>query len=365
MARFARSRRARAAAGRWRSGRRLAAGVLALSLLFSACGGGDETPTEKAADLVADEEAQETTTTEAPKVMAPLSGRPIDEDTSRRAAVSIKVDNSPQGRPQAGLEKADIVFEEKVEGGVTRFIAVYQSQDSELVGPIRSLRTTDRPVVSAFRGVFAFSDGVAFTLNRLKGAPVVAVTERDEAAAFVNPKGRRRPFATFAATARLRREAGDDAQPPATAFPFLAEGEAFAPAGAVPATTASINYGGSTSGSFEWDAATGTWLRSSNGRPHLLVDGERLAFKNVIIQKVGYRKVGYNDSSRHPVEEAVVVGEGEAIVLSGGKQTKARWSKATPEAMTTFTDAAGTPVKLLPGSTMIALAPKTAPISIA
>ena len=342
----------------------MCAALLAGSLLFSACGGDDDTPTEEAADLVADEEAQETTTTEAPKVMAPLSGQPIDEETSRRAAVSIKVDNSPSGRPQAGLEKADLIIEEKVEGGVTRFIAIYQSQESELVGPIRSLRTTDRPVVSAFRGVFAFSDGVAFTLNRLKGAPVVSVTERDDPDAFVNPKGRRRPFATFAATARLRREAGADAPPPAAAFAFLAEGEAFAPAGAAPAAKASINYGGSTSGSFEWDAATGTWLRSSNGRPHLLVDGERLAFKNVIIQKVGYRKVGYNDSSKHPVEEAVVVGEGDATVLSGGKQVKARWSKTSPEAMTTFTDVAGAPIKLVAGPTMVALAPTSAPISI-
>ena len=346
--------------------RRIWAALLAGSLLFGACGGDDkETPTEEAADLVADEEAQETTTTEPPKVQAPLSGRPVAEDTAKRAAVSIKVDNSPQGRPQAGLEKADIVVEEKVEGGVTRFIAIYQSQESELVGPIRSLRTTDRPVVSAFRGVFAFSDGVAFTLNRLKGAPVVAVTERDDAAAFVNPKGRRRPFATFAATARLRREAGADAEAPAAAFPFLAEGEAFAPSGAAAAVKASINYGGSTTGSFDWDVATGTWLRSSNGRPHLLVDGTRLAFSNVIIQKVGYRKVGYNDSSKHPVEEAVVVGEGEAIVLAGGKQVKGKWSKTSPEAMTTFTDASGSPIKLLAGPTMIALAPTSAPITIA
>jgi hypothetical protein len=346
--------------------RRFLAGLVAGALLLGACGGGDKkvTPTEKAADLVADEQAQETTTTAAPKVMAPLSGRPIDEDAAKRAVVSVKVDNSPSGRPQAGLEKADLIVEEKVEGGVTRFIAIFQSQESELVGPIRSLRTTDRPVVSAFRGVFAFSDGVAFTLNRLKGAPVVTVTERDDAAAFVNPKGRHRPYATFAATARLRREAGADAQPPAAAFPFLAEGEAFAPAGATPATKASINYGGSTTGSFDWDAATGTWQRSSNGRPHLLVDGTRLAFSNVIIQKVGYRGVGYNDSSKHPVDEAVVVGEGDAIVLSGGKQVKARWSKPSNEAMTTYTDSSGAPIKLIAGPTMIALAPTSAPISV-
>ena len=342
-----------------------AALIVAGTLLVGACSGGDEpTPTEEAVELVEDEAAQETTTTTEPKVQAPLSGLPVTEEAAGRAAVSIKVDNSNDGRPQAGLEKADIIFEEKVEGGVTRFIAVYQSQESELVGPIRSLRTTDRPVVSAFRGVFAFSDGVAFTLNRLKGAPVVAVTERDDAAAFINPKGRRRPYATFATTARLRREAGDGAQPPAGAFPFLSEGQAFAPEGATPATKASINYGGKTTGAFEWDEATGRWQRSSNGTPHLLVDGTRLSFTNVIIQKVGYRKVGYNDSSKNPVEEAVVVGEGEAFVLAGGKQVKARWSKASPEAMTVFTDAGGAPISLLPGPTMIALAPTTAPISI-
>ena len=343
----------------------MAAALFAGSLLFSACGGGDgPTPTEEATDLVADVEAQETTTTAPPKVKAPLSGQPVDDEAADRPAVSVKVDNSSDGRPQAGLEKADLVFEEKVEGGVTRFIAVFQSQDSELVGPIRSLRTTDRPVVSAFRGVFAFSDGVSFTLNRLKGAPVVAVTERDDGAAFINPKGRRRPYATFATTARLRREAGADAEPPAAAFPFLTEGQAFAPSGATPATTARIDYGGKTTGAFEWDEATGRWQRSSNGTPHLLVDGTRLSFTNVIIQKVGYRKVGYNDASRNPVEEAVVVGEGDAIVLAGGKQVKARWSKASPEAMTTFTDAAGAPIPLLAGPTMIALAPTTAPISI-
>lgn len=344
--------------------RRLSAALLAGSLLIGACGGDDPTPTEEAVDLVEDEAAQETTTTTERRVQAPLSGLPVAEDAATRAAVSVKVDNSSDGRPQSGLEKADIIFEEKVEGGVTRFIAIFQSQESELVGPIRSLRTTDRPVVSAFRGVFAFSDGVAFTLNRLKGAPVVAVSERIDSSAFIIPKGRRRPYATFATTTRLRKEAGDDAAAPAPAFPFLTEGQAFAPAGAVPATKASINYGGKTTGAFEWDAATGKWQRSSNGTPHLLVDGTRLAFSNVIIQKVAYRKVGYNDSSKHPVEEAVVVGEGEAIVLSGGKQVKVRWSKSSPEAMTSFTDAAGAPVALVAGPTMIALAPTSAPISI-
>lgn len=347
-----------------RSHRRAGAAILIAALVLGACGGDQKSATEKAAELVADENALATTTTEAPKRPAPLTGRPIDSTDASRVVVTVKVDNSPEGRPQAGLEKADIIFEERVEGGVTRFIAVFQSRDSELVGPIRSLRTTDRAVVSAFGGVFVFSDGIAFTLSRLKGAPVSVVSERDGAAPFTYPKGKRRPFATFGATARLRKEGKDGAEAPPSAFSFLVKGEAFEPAGVAPATTASINYGGRTTGSFEWDEATGTWLRSTNGSPHLLADGTRLAFSNVIVQKVPYRSVGYKDSTRHPVEEAMVVGQGEAVVLSGGKQVKARWSKPSAEAVTVFTDSTGAPIELVAGSTMIALAPTTAPITI-
>jgi hypothetical protein len=344
--------------------RRAGALVVVTGLLLAGCGGAKKTATEKAADLAGDPKEQATTTTEAPKIPAPLTGKPMDIDAATRPAVSVKVDNSPDGRPQAGLDKADVIFEEKVEGGVTRFISVFQSRDSELVGPIRSLRTTDPAIVSAVGGVFVFSDGVAFSLKRLKGAPVKTVSERSASAAFTYPKGRHRPYATFGATPRLRKEAGKDAKAPPALFDFLADGEAFAPAGVAPAIKASINYGGRTTALFEFDAATSTWLRSTNGTPHLLSDGSRLAFTNVIIQSVPYRKVGYNDSSGTPVDEAGVVGAGDAIILVGGKQVKAKWSKASPTAVTAFTDSAGVRIKLLPGNTIVTLPPIGAPITV-
>lgn len=343
--------------------RRLTACVALAGLLVAGCGR-DKDPSDEAADFAASEEQQATTTTEAPKVAAPLNGRPVDAEVAMRPAVSVKVDNSPDGRPQAGLDDADVVFEEKVEGGVTRFIAVFQSKDSELVGPIRSLRTSDPAIVSAVGGVFVFSDGVAFSLRRLKGAPVTVVSERGDAAAFTYPKGRRRPYATFGATARLRKEAGKDARPPQPLFAFLAPAEAFAPAGVAPAVKATINYGGRTTATFDFDQATSTWLRSTNGTPHLLTTGARLAFTNVIIQKVPYRPVGYNDSSGTAVDEAGVVGRGEAIVLVGGQQVKATWSKASATAPTVYTDASGAPIKLLMGNTTVALPPTSGAVTV-
>lgn len=337
--------------------------LVVLATLLPGCSDG-KSPTEKAADLVGDKDKQATTTTEEPKVAAPLSGKPVAGDVARRPAVIVKVDNSPDGRPQAGLDNADVIFEEKVEGGVTRFVTVFHSRDTELVGPIRSLRTSDPAIVAAVGGVFAFSGGAPVSLRRLKGVPVKVVSEGEGGGPFIYPKGRRRPYATFAATERLRKEAARDASSPPALFPFLPGAEAFAPAGVAPATKASVNYGGRTTGSFDFDATTATWLRSTNGTPHLLADGSRLAFSNVIIQFVPYKGAGYRDSSGTTVDEALVVGSGDAIVLVAGKQVKAKWAKATPTSVTTFTDSTGTPIRLLAGTTLVALPPVGAPVSV-
>ena len=72
----------------------------------------------------------------------------------------IKVGDDPKARPQAGLDKADVVYEERVEGNVVRFLAVFQSQDAKSVGPIRSVRSTDVGVVGAIGGVFVYSGGI-------------------------------------------------------------------------------------------------------------------------------------------------------------------------------------------------------------
>lgn len=329
--------------------------LLVAAVVLGACSSGDDGGRVEAA-ATDDTVARPTTTTAPPRVAATLTGLPVPPEELSRAAVSVKVDNSPQGRPQAGLDKADVIFEEKVEGGVTRFIAVYHSQEADLVGPIRSLRTSDPAIVSALGGVFVFSDGVAKSLSRLKGAPVSTVSEREGAGPFTYPRGKVRPWATFGATSKLRKAGGSDKTPPPL-FPFLAGGEAFAPAGAAPATKATIDFGGRTSAGVEWDAASGRWLRLTNGAAHMLNDGSRLSFTNVVIQKTPYKSVGYNDSAGNKVDEAVVVGSGDAIVLVYAKQVKARWSKPSPTAVTTYTDLNGAPIKLKPGNTLVVLPP--------
>ena len=331
---------------------------LLLALVAGGCssGGGDD----GAGPTTTVEET--TTTTEPPRVAAPLAGTLIAPETAARPVVSIKVDNTEAARPQAGLGQADLLYEARVEGGNSRMVAVFHSQDSELVGPIRSVRTSDGPIVAPFGGVFAFSDGVDGVVNGVRALPVKTVYEMLGGAPFIYPPGRNRPLKTFAATTRLREEAATGAAPP-KAFEFRGDGEPLS--GAAPAAKASFAFGQRSVVVFDFDAASNRWLRTSNGTPHTLEGGARLGFANVILQTVPYRSAGYRDSAGSVVDEAVSVGSGDAILLSGGAQLKVRWTKASTTATTQFTDAAGAPVKLATGSTWIGLVPAGIAVTIA
>ncbi|HVE45408.1 MAG TPA: DUF3048 domain-containing protein [Acidimicrobiales bacterium] len=303
-------------------------------------------------------------TTVAPRP-APLTGLILSDGTiADRPAVVVKVDNSPSARPQAGLDKADVVIEEKVEGAITRFLAVFHSEDAELVGPVRSVRSTDAPVVSAFGGVFAFAGGIPPFVAMANSAPVTVITEQARPDAFKLRADKRRPFKTYASTERLRGLAGSRSQPPPRLFELRAEGEPFTPAGAVPATHATVVFGGLTKSDWDFDVASNQWRRSTNGTPHVIEGGGQLSFANVIIQRTPYQGTRFTDTSGAKVDEAVVVGSGDAVILSGGSQVAAKWSKPSASAVTTYRDSAGAPIKLAPGRTWISLPPTAAAITV-
>ncbi|MGI8793660.1 MAG: DUF3048 domain-containing protein [Acidimicrobiales bacterium] len=322
--------------------------VAVLALVASACGrgGGDNATTTT---------KRETTTTADPRVPAPLSGRLIDPAEAARPVVMVKVDNSPNGRPQAGIDKADLLVEEMVEGSVTRFIAFFHSDDTDLVGPIRSIRTTDPNIVAPFGGVFVFSDGVPRVVNLIKSVPVTGVYEMLGAAPFKYPSGRQRPYKTFASTERLRQEAPSGAKAPPALVLFQAPGDEAVGASATPAEKVTVVFGSRTTAGLEWSENTGAWLRSTNGTSHLTADGTRLGFTSAIIQYVTYVSAGYRDAAGSVVEEAKVVGTGEGIALINGQQFPIKWSKASPTAVTTYTDSAGSPLRLPVGPVLIML----------
>jgi hypothetical protein len=105
-------------------------------------------------------------------IVAALTGEPIEAGSLSRPSLGAKIDNHPSARPQVGLDEADIVFEELVEGGITRYVAVWHSVLPAEIGPVRSVRPMDPEIVSPFGGVFAYSGGQVRFIQAMQEAPV-------------------------------------------------------------------------------------------------------------------------------------------------------------------------------------------------
>ena len=332
--------------------RPLGALVLAVGVITAACGGDDEeTATTR----------RSTTTTTAGAV-SPLTGLPpSDPATLGRPALVVKNDNAPHARPQAGVNEADVVFEEGVEGGVTRFAVIFHSADAPSAGPVRSARSTDIALSRQLgRPLFAYSGANKVFAKLLAESPLVDVGVGKVPAAYRREPGRTSPYNLFTSTPPLFAEATADQPAPGPLFQYRPAGEVPAEQGSEPAVKVTGVWRGRivTTVSFEWDAAAGTFPRTQDGTAHVDAAGVRVAPANVIFQVVKYVDTGLVDRSGAAVPEAELLGEGEAVVLTGGRLIRGRWSKAGVDDLTTYTDANGAPIRLTPGRTWVELVPE-------
>src|SRR5690625_3645483 len=97
----------------------------------------------------------------------PLTGIATNEDTNQRI-VSVMINNHPVARPQSGLSQADIVFEILAEGGITRFLALYQSEQPEIVGPVRSAREYYFELATGYDALYVFHGAANFVYDMIR-----------------------------------------------------------------------------------------------------------------------------------------------------------------------------------------------------
>ncbi len=316
--------------------------VVALAIVAAACGGGS-TMSAKHKQLPT------TTSTQGPPV-APLTGLPDPTGQSlTRPALSVKIENAPESRPHTGLQSADVVYEQIVEGGITRFMAVFNSNIPPVVGPIRSGRIMDPDLMAPLGGIFVYSGGIQLTEDAIKATPgvnVVVDTGSDPAIFRDNTKAA--PHNLYGRAPQLLARGGKPVPAPAL-FQYL-------PAN-VPFTGDNVNaftmkydpqYGAPT---YTWDPATGTWKRSIGLAPFMTTDGGQVAPNNVIVQFVGSYLPGPESGNFN------TVGSGDAWVFSAGKLVKGKWSRTSRTAPIQYTDANGAPIRLTPGRTWVEFDP--------
>ncbi len=354
----------------------LAAGAV----LVAACSGGDdsaeETTTTAAtttsappvaestttlAESTTTTPAESTTTTTLPPVIRqPLTGRPLADEIEivRRPALVVKIDNHPAARRNhSGLAVADIVFEEIVEGNITRFLAVFHSNGSDPLGPIRSGRSQDVALITSLDyPLFAWSGGNPGVTRLIADSPVVDLNAVRGGRGYYRGPGSA-PHNLYSNTEALWQQTPDDHPgPPPQQFQYVRPEETFEGDEEVAVVNVDV---GNIRVQWDWDAESGKWLRSQLGSPHVDVTHGPIAFTNVVVMSVPYGRSVIDATS----PEAQTVGVGDVWVFSDGQLIQGEWARLTPEAPIEFYDPSGGRIALTPGNTWIELANRPAPIA--
>ncbi|HEX2259109.1 MAG TPA: DUF3048 domain-containing protein [Actinomycetota bacterium] len=351
--------------------RRVLALLALCALLLSACGR-DEAGKRAAGPGKAEEPE-----------LCPLTGLEAEDDVER-PPLAVKIDNAPVARPQAGLESADIVYEELAEGGITRFLAIFHCTDPDDLGPVRSARNVDPDILVQYAPVlFGHSGAAAGVIRKVESTRgITDLRHGDHGDAYRRERGRRAPSDLFTTGEQLRGldEAEGVKGPPRTGLEFdpalLEQAGSPAPKGspggaspaapaAAPGSSVSFSYSGTREAvRYTYDTGAKKYLRFHGNAAHNSAGGDQLSAVNVVILKVRITAGQGVDAAGSRSPEISVVGGGDVTILRGGTSVEGRWNRSGLSDQTTFTDDAGKPIKLAPGNTWIHLIPQEQQITV-
>ncbi|HEY7874454.1 MAG TPA: DUF3048 domain-containing protein [Actinomycetota bacterium] len=324
----------------------VAAALLAVALL-GACSGDDP----------GDDTAAPRASATPPPPTCPISG--VEPDSARfldRPAVAVKVENHSAAYPLSGLDKAEVVYEELVEGGITRFMAIYHCTDTKKAGPVRSARIVDPAIMTPITRILADAGGNDIVLEALRKADIVSIDENKAGKAMrrVYRPGYSSEHTLYASTPGIRdlgKKEYDEAPADGT-FEF---GEPLD--GGVNVRSVTMVFSGSTTVTYKW--AGGKWHRSDDGVPLEMESGVPIAVDNVIIEQheVNFSKTIVDSAGNPSVDIADVTGTGKAVLFRDGQMYEGRWLRKTVESAVVYRTKDGETMALDPGTTWIELLP--------
>jgi hypothetical protein len=239
-----------------------------------------------------------------------------------------------------------VVYEEIVEGGITRLASIFNSKVPTVVGPVRSVRRTDREIVFPIGGVFAFSGGAEYAVRSIETAPVKLYDESNAGAAMFRNASRAAPHNLFA-NAELLMDKDGKPRPPTPLFTYLSSGTHF---GGPKVKSFVVNFASGYEATYTWDTKTKSWDRTLFGAPEVTASGARVSPTNVIVMTVNYvGGVGVIDSY------AQLIGSGHVEVFSGGRVAHGTWVRPNLRHAAIYRNLQGKIINLTPGQTWVEL----------
>jgi Protein of unknown function (DUF3048) N-terminal domain/Protein of unknown function (DUF3048) C-terminal domain len=287
----------------------------------------------------------------------PFTGEePRDEELLDRPAVAVKIENAPVAYPLSGLEDADLVYEELVEGGVTRFMAIYHCGDTPKAGPIRSARLIDASIMMPTTRILAFSGGNQSVLDNLSSNDIVQVDETNAGGAMqrVPREGLATEHTLFGNSGKLRRVGREEfSDTPRTELDFGSiedNGRTRA------ARNVTINFSSSTTVSYEFNGER--YARFQAGAPFEAEGHGQVGVENVIIEQHTVNLSEIVDVTGTPsIEIADETGSGKATLFRDGRAIQGTWERNSVEDPVIFKTRQGDDMVLAPGAVWIHLVP--------
>ncbi|MCU1489204.1 MAG: secreted protein [Acidimicrobiaceae bacterium] len=336
-----------------------------LGVVVGTSGGGKKTPASAGSSSSSSSSTTRSThpvaSTRCPLTDVPAPGGKVPA----RAPLAIKIGNEPgpdagglgAARPQSGLNEADIVYDTPAEGGIMRYMAVFQCQSAASIGPVRSVRWVDWHLAAEFPiSVIAHVGGITPDVSALDALHYIA-----DGNAFVYPNDFQRistryaPDNDYTSTASLWSTFSQARfkSAPSPVFAYTPK----LPAAATANSQVAINFSGGTDVVWKYDTATGLYYHYYDTTPDIdTLTNKQVSTTNIVIQVVNYQLGPYPESTGGSGDvESVTTGTGKGYVVRAGKMIPVTWHRPLLRGSTTFTDAAGKPVGLAPGRTWVEL----------
>ncbi|PVZ06395.1 DUF3048 domain-containing protein [Actinomycetospora cinnamomea] len=266
---------------------------------------------------------------------------------------AVKIDNTARGRPWDGVEFADVVHVEPVEGGLTRLLAVFSSRLPASVGPVRSARETDVGILGAYGlPALVYSGAAPELVPVVTSASLISTVPHDAPGAFRRSTGRPVPENLYVDLTAVR-----DAVP--VPEPARDVGFRFGPppAGGEATSARTVGFPAARVG-LTWSPDDAAWTIAMDGVT-AVYGPDRLPVRaeTVVVQRVSLRDSSVRDAAGAVSPVAVTVGEGDAEVLRDGRSHPARWSRRSATDPTRLTSPGGDELPLAAGRVWVVLAP--------
>ena len=282
--------------------------------------------------------------------------------------LAVKIDDTAQAHPQAGLEDADIVYIEQVEGGLTRLAAIFSSTIPKVIGPVRSARISDIEILEQFgRVAFAYSGAQKKLLPVIAEANLINLgAQRQSPLIYSTDPLRRSPTAMMLQAQDLMANVAEEKLPIAISksvgWNFGEKPDTGTAVSAVKVSWPAHSYNAT------WSSLENRWLLSHRDKPNLSASGVHLGPTTFVIQLISITDSIYRDKVGGVTPYSETVGSGNGFVMRDGLAIAAKWSRPSGDQGTTWTTTSGDEIKFAAGQVWIALtdkAPVFTPVAVA